>query len=160
MKPKEKRMIAILVIITVVVIAVFFITRNNKTNTATQSGGKATTNVETKENNEYATVLDDGTRQNTSNKLKETKTFDGMEVSGLQLTEKDNLTTLLGTVTNKSNSTKGGYSAVITFLDKDGKEIKTIEAYIPSLEPNKSTQLSANGTFDGANAYDFTIKQK
>ena len=83
-----------------------------------------------------------------------------MEISKIQLTEKDNVTLLLGTVTNVSDTTRGGYPVNVTVFDKEGNEITTVSAFLGELEPGKSTQFSTNATFDYANAYDFTITKK
>ena len=119
---------------------------------------------ETIENNtvveEFVEVLEDGTRLNTSSKLDETKKFEGLEISNLQITEKDNVTLLLGTITNVSQTKQGGYPINIKLIDKDGNEIITIVAIIGELEPGESTQLSTNAISDFANAYDFIITRK
>lgn len=159
MKKKEKRMIAILIAITVVVIIIGIVMGINNSKKAKQEteGAGAGENVVVEE---FVQVLDDGTKLNTSSKLQETKTIDGMEVSNFQLTEKDNETLLLGTVTNVSSETRGGYPVDIKIVDKEGNEIGTIGGLIPELEPGQSTDLISSSTLDYANAYDFTITKK
>ena len=83
-----------------------------------------------------------------------------MEITNFQLTEKDNVTLLLGTVTNTSSTTKGGYPVNVTVVDKQGNEIITVAAFLGPLEPGQSTQFSTSATFDYANAYDFSITKK
>ena len=83
-----------------------------------------------------------------------------MEITDFQLTEKDNVTLLLGTITNTSNEKKGGYPVNIKVVDKQGNEIITVAAFFGELEPGQSTQLSTSATFDYANAYDFSITKK
>lgn len=109
---------------------------------------------------EFINVLEDGTRLNTSTKLHETKTLDGLEISGFQLTEQDNVTVLLGTITNTSNSTRGGFDVTITILDKAGNTLGEIPSYIRSLAPGESTQLNTGITGDYANAYNFTMTKQ
>ena len=109
---------------------------------------------------EFVNVLEDGTRLNKSDKLHEKKEFDGMEITDFQLTEKENVTLLLGTITNTSNEKKGGYPVNIKVVDKQGNEIITVAAFFGELEPGQSTQLSTSATFDYANAYDFSITKK
>ncbi len=154
MKEKEKKMILILSIITIIVIIVAVVIKNKSTNKENQNNSVQQTEEE------FVNVLGDGTRLNTSDKLHETKTFEGMEISNFQVTEKDNVTVLLGTVTNVSNTTKGGYPVNIKIVDKAGKEIVTIGAFLGTLEPGESTQLNTSATFDYANAYDFSITKK
>lgn len=152
MKKNEKRMIGILLIITVIVIIVAIVLGNSKKDQVKEN--------EDNKPEEFVNVLEDGTRLNKSDKLHETKTFDGMEITNFQLTEKDNVSLLLGTITNTSSETKGGYPIEIKILDKQGNEIITVDAFIGELKAGASTQLSTSATFDYANAYDFSINKK
>lgn len=154
MKNEEKRIIAILVAITVVVIIIAIIMSN--------SGKKAEEKVETEGNSEpeISQVLEDGTILNNSDKLHQTKKIEEMEITNIQLTEKDDESILLGTVTNTSETKQGGYVAEIKLLDKEGNEIKTIEAYIGEIQPGKSMKFSTSATFDSTNVYDFSITKK
>lgn len=106
---------------------------------------------------EYVQTLEDGTKLNISQKLSETKTIDGLEITEIQLTEKGNTTQLLGTITNKTDETKPASIITITFLDKQGNEITSIKPYIKELKPGENTPLNASTTFDYTNAYDIKI---
>lgn len=154
MKDNEKKMIAVLVAITVIVIIIAIV----------RGGGKKEEEKTGKENTapaeEFVQVLDDGTRLNTSEDLKKMKTIDGMEITNIQLTEKGNQTLLLGNITNPTDTTKGGFIADVTVLDKQGNEIITIDAIIGEIKPGESQQFSTSATFDYANAYDFKIEKK
>ena len=70
------------------------------------------------------------------------------------------MTLLLGTITNTSTTTQGGYPVEIKVIDKEGNEITTVSAYIGTVEPGKTTQLNTSATFDYANAYDLNIAKK
>ena len=155
MKKNEKIMIVVLIAIAIA--AIVFAVNFNKSKEEEAPQASEPTNV-VKE--EFVEVLEDGTRLNTSEKLAETKTFDGMQITDLQLTENGNVSLLLGTVTNTSDTTKGGYPVNIKVLDKKGEEIITVAAFLGELEPGESTQLSTSATFDYANAYDFEITKK
>lgn len=157
MNKKVKKIIAAIMIIIVIamVITIMLRFRNRK----------STENIRTVEEQiipkeEFVDKLEDGTRINSSDKLHETKTFDGLEISDFQLTEKDNMTVLLGKITNNANTKKGGYAVNITVLDKDRNEMTTAVAYIKELQPGESTTLNVSSTFDYANAYDFIISRK
>ena len=150
MKAKEKKMIIILVAITIIAIIALIIMRSNN--------GKKEEEKAPEE--EFVEVLEDGTRLNTSDKLHEKKTFEGMEITNFQLTENGNVTLLLGTITNTTGTKQGDYPVNIKVVDKNQKEIITVAAYMPPLEPGESTQLSTNATFDYANAYDFSISRR
>ena len=156
MSKNEKIGIGVLVLITVIVIIVAVVLSNrNKEDNSTDNVQATNTQTE-----EFVNVLSDGTKVNTSDKLHETKTFDGMEISNFQLTENGNVTLLLGTITNTSTEKKGGYPISITILDKDGNELTVVAAYIGELEPGESTQLNTSATFDYINAYDFEITKR
>ena len=151
MKKKEKRMILILGIITIIAIIMLLIIRGGKKD-------KETASQQVKE--EFVEVLSDGTRLNTSSKLHEAKTFEGMDITNFQLTEDGDVTLLLGTITNNTDTEKGGYPVDVVVVDKEGKEIAKIGLYMPPVKPGESTQLNTNATADFANAYDFSIIKK
>ena len=109
---------------------------------------------------EFVNTLSDGTKVNTSNKLAETKIIDGLEVSNIRLTEKNNLSKILATVKNPTTQEKGGYAVTIKLLDKNGETIKEIEAYIDKVKSEDTVTLNTAATVDFANAYDFTITKK
>ena len=158
MSKKEKIIIGILVGITLIVIFIAMTRKQeNKEELAQDSKSQNQTTVEQAE---FVDILQDGTKLNKSDKLKETKILEGMEISNFQLTEKENVTVLLATITNTSNTTQGGYPVEIKVMDKHGNEITTVSAYIGTLEPGKTTQLNTSKTFDYANAYDLSITKK
>lgn len=156
MKKKEKQIIGVLVLITIFIIVIAIVVRSinkNKENTTENQEENIVTE-------EFVDVLDDGTRVNKSDKLHETKIFDEMEISNFSLTEKENVTLLLGTITNTSSEVKGDYPINIKVIDKDGNEIITVAAYIGKLEPGERCELNTSATFDYANAYDIEISKK
>ena len=147
MKKSEIKMIVIILIVGLIVIGVMLATRG------TNKKGEETTETE----ESYTEVLEDGTRINTSEKTKKTKTVEGLEISNLQITEKDNVTIMLGTITNKGKETKEDITLKIKILDRNGKEITTVENYIGKLEVGKSTQLNTSTTYDYADMYDYEV---
>ena len=179
MKKNEKIVIGVLVVITVILIIVAIVNNSNGSEETEGSSANSTTQQtnstnetteedeeleeaveEEEEVEEYVSVSDDGTKVNTSEKLSETKTIDGIEITGIELTESGNVTQLLATMTNTSDETQGGYVAVLTLIDEDGNVLLEMNPYIAELEPGESTQLNTSATFDYANAYDFTIEKK
>ena len=147
MKKSEIRMITIILIVGLIIIGVVALTGKSK-----KESGEAS-----KVEESYAEVLEDGTRINKSEKAKKVKEVEGLEISNLQVTEKDNVTVMLGTVTNKSNETKEDITLKIKILDKEGKEITTVRNYIGKIEPGKSTQLNTSTTFDYVEMYDYEV---
>ena len=139
----------------IITVGIFFITRGK--------GKKEEVEIGEEENiveEEFVNVLSDGTKLNTSDKLQEKKKVGGLEVSKFQLTEQGNSTILLGTITNTSSTEQGGYDVEIVVVDKTGKELGRIPAYIKKLQPGESTQLNTGITGDYANAYNFSINKK
>ena len=157
MNKKVKKIIATIIIILVIAMVVTIMLRF--------MNRQSTENINIVEEQimpeeEFVDKLKDGTRINSSDKLHETKIFGGLEISDFQLTEKDNMTVLLGTITNNSSTAKGGYAVDITVVDKDRNEMTTVVAYIKELQPGENTILNVSSTFDYANAYDFTITKR
>ena len=161
MKKSEKIVILVLVIIVIALIIVQIV-RNNSSNsdeTVTTSDSNSSTESDDilEETEEYVTTLSDGTKLNTSEKLNEDKEIDGIEITEIQLTESNNQTQLLATLTNTSGETAGKFTATINLLDEDGETLVQLKAYIPELEAGESTQLNTSSGLDYSNAYDFTI---
>ncbi len=151
MKKKEKIVIGVLIAITIIAIIALII-MNSK-------GGKSASK-ENKTKSDMSYELEDGTQLNTSSKLNEIKKFDGMEISNIQITQKNNVSLLLAKIVNTSNTKQGGYVIDIKIIDKQGNEIKTVPFLVKELEPGETTQLNASATFDFVDAYDFVISKK
>lgn len=109
------------------------------------------------ERNEFIEVQEDGTRLNKSEKLSTTKTIEGLEISNIKLTEKDNVTQILADVKNTTNKDVEGFYVTITFFDRDENIIVILPGYMPSVESNGTATLNTNSTGDFANAYDYTV---
>lgn len=154
---------AITITMVILLIAIFIITiilgliRIGMENNWFAESNKIETNTEKQE---FVEVLEDGTKLNVSDKMKEVKKFEEFEISNLKVTENNNVTLLEGTITNVGKTEEGGYPVNLIIKDKEGKEIITIAAFIGKLEPGKSTQLSTSATFDYSNAYDFSISKR
>ncbi len=153
MKASEKKWIAVLAIVSAVIIVGVLIAKN--------VGGKEVNTGENvdKPKEEFVEVLEDGTRLNTSSEMKKTKRVRGIEITDIQVTEKDNETLILGTSTNVTDTVQGEISVDIKVIDKEGKEITKLYAFIGKLNPGESEQFVASASFDYANAYDFEIKE-
>lgn len=150
-KKKKRRIITIGFITIIVLIAVFItyliIRKNNK---KPSELGKT---------EQYFTVLEDGTKVNNSPKIKENKQFDELDITNIELREKGEITQLIATVTNNTNSVKGGYPANMVFVDENNNELAQMGIYIKELQPGETTTLNASITFNYTNAYDIIIKK-
>lgn len=152
MKSNEKKLICVLLIILVIVAVVFFITRREGSQEDTQQNVESNAVVE-----EFVQVLDNGVKLNTSTKLNETKTVNGLEIGNIQLTNANGQSVLLADVTNNSGAATELTLLDIILLDKDGNELGKVGGIISPLEVGGKTQLNASTMMDYANAYDFQI---
>ena len=155
----EKRWIILLV--AVLLIAIFLIVGLIKSRDVVKEEIKQNENkIEQVRNEEYVEILDDGTKVNTSNKLRENKQFNGLKISNITIEEKENETILEAEITNTTSKTQGDYPIYLKIKDDKGKEIKKIAGYINNIEPNEKTKLKIKTSYDFANAYDFEIEKQ
>jgi len=151
MKKKEKQRLLILIIMALAILfTIWFLTRPKED----------TKIIENEKVEEFVQELEDGTKLNTSTKLKEVKKIENLEVGNIQLTYQNGSSVVLADVVNNSNKTSSLMVVKITLLDKNGKELETLSGIIGALKPGESTQLNMGATADYANAYDFTIIKK
>lgn len=137
--------------------------QNNTQNNSVQNS--VSSNVDnTAENNtlveEFVEKQEDGSKVNTSEQLKKTKTIDGLEITNIRLVESGGLSQIVADVKNTTSTTKGDFDITITALDKNGNKIASLSGYIDRVAPGKTAQLNASVTTDMANAYDFTVEKK
>lgn len=142
------------IIITVIVVIVAVVNNNKKDGTQNNASGN------TDNNTENVIVKEDGTKENSSSKIKEVKDFDGMKVKDVRLISQGGLSNFMATVENTSSQEKGDKPIVVSFVNKNGEEIATLEAYIGGVSAGSMTTIDASATSDLSNAYDFVIKYK
>ncbi len=159
MKKNEKKMILILVIVSIVIIGIIYLaTRPSKNESESITTKESTTNENVEE---FVQVLGDGKKLNNSTKLNETKKVNGLEFSKIYLTEKDNSTDLIATVKNNTGKDITKMTFVkVTLLDKEGKNIATLDGAIAPIKAGEEKQFQLNSTLDYANAYDLKIEIK
>lgn len=153
MKKKEKIAILILIIIGVISIAGLVIWKNISFNEKEQQ--KPTTVAE-----KYVDVLEDGTKINKSNKLKETKNVEGLEISNIQLTYKNGMAVILGDVKNAAGEDRDLTVIEITLFDDNNNEISTFEGIVSPVKSGETVKLNIGASADYANAYDFKVVVK
>ena len=156
MKAKELMIVLLIIIVLLIVIIVAVNANKNKgneENTQTPAIGV----VEENKVEEFVEVQEDGSKVNTSEELKKTKTIEGLEISNIRLVENNNVSQVVADIKNPTNETLGDFPVDIIVKDKAGKEITTIGAYIDKVNPGETVELNASATSDFANAYDFEI---
>ncbi len=105
----------------------------------------------------YVEKLEDGTRKNTSSKLKENKEFNGLIIKNIEITEKGNETEVVADIENTKNVPEGDYGIYLKIKNDKGEEIKQIAGYISYIEGKGTSKLRIKTSYDFANAYDFEI---
>lgn len=160
-KAKKSGGVSVMALIIILIIAIAIITivinKSKKPNVDVAKNNDTSVTTENKEAGEYTTVLDDGTKLNTSSKLKEAKEVDGLKFENIQLTEQGNQTVLLADVTNTTSKKTGEKLVTVKLLDKDGNEIITVKGMIQPLEAGAKGQFNTSMTLDYSDAYDFEI---
>ena len=160
----EKQMILLLFALTVIAVIVICVVvivnrgeepanEGTQAQVQDQSQGKETTQVAEK----YVQTLSEGTKLNTSAKLSETKTVDGLEVSNIELTMSDGQTLFLANVKNNTGADMGVKAVDIILVDDEGNEITTLHGVMDSVKAGETVQLNAKTTLDFSNAYDAQI---
>ena len=152
MKKKEKRMILIIVLVGALIIGGLLIWKNAAKNNNEEGPQQP--------KEEFVQVLEDGTKLNISNKLKEEKTIKGLKIGNIQLTEQNGQSVLLADVRNEGTQDVEMFLINIILVDKEGKEIATIPGIVSPVKAGATVQLNAGITEDYANAYDFKVEQR
>ena len=106
----------------------------------------------------YTTMLDDGTKINTSEEFNNEKTYGNLSISNIQYTEKDGMSVLLADVTNNGSTKHEPEIVKITILGENGEVITEIKPVIGDIEPGETIKLNASITADVTNAKDFKIE--
>ena len=167
-KEKEKNLFLKIVLIAIIVGIIVFIIMNivkskNSKEGVGQNNQKQNSESQQVEENavkeEFVQQTDDGTKVNVGSKITEDKEVSGLKFTNVQLTEKNNQSTLLADVENATGKNLTDYTNLdITFLTKDGQEIITVKGILPPLKSGDKTQFNTGLTQDVANAYDIKIK--
>ena len=157
MNKNEKRWIVLLVAVLIIaVVLIIGLLSIKKTGDVEENNNVQ----EVQKENGYAQVLEDGSKVNTSNKLKENKEFNGLQISNIKIVEKDNETILEADVINLTKEKQGDYGINLKIKDDKGNVIKKIAGYINYMEPKEKTRISIKTSYDFANAYDFEIEKQ
>ena len=154
-KKKRIRRIDIIVVITIIVISIIMI--KNKSN---KQEDMETSKIQTEQQEKYTKLLEDKTKLNTSEKLKEDKKFEELKVKDIQLTYKDGVTNLLATIENTTQTKIEMQNVEIVLLDEKGKELNKIPGIIEEIEAGKTTLLNCSVTADFSNVYNFEIRKR
>lgn len=153
MKKKRQKGFPLVIIIAVfiVIIALIIINIVSKKSEENQA-------VSNNEDN-YSQVASDGSRVNLSDKLKEDKKFDDLDINNIELKSNGQITQLTATINNNTGKTKGGYPAKIILVDSNNNKVAEMGIYIKELKAGETTKLNSSITFDYTNVYNFIIQK-
>ncbi|MBR2857645.1 hypothetical protein IKE96_00230 [bacterium] len=147
--------VTILVAILIIGVIVLCVYKGKNKEKTGDNNKESTQNVEL---GEFEQINDDGIKVNVSSKLNEEKTFNGLKISNIKLSENNGETVLLADVENVSGNKTEDFTTIdVRFIDKEGNELGTLTGLIKPLEVNEKTELNASITTDLANSYDFEI---
>ena len=164
----KKILIAIfLIIILIIIITYTLIPKTNKKENTNQVENNQTEQEVEQEMPEYSLIdmnntenakINGGSKENTSVKLAEEKTYKGMKVKNIKLIAEGGITRLTATVENTTTTNYEGGGITIIFTNQDGSEYARLEGLLPAIDSGKTNELDAGTTADIANAYDFRIE--
>lgn len=151
MKAKEKRMIFILVCITIIMFVVMIIVKNNNTKKQSETNNGQNNSLIKEEN---------GTKQSTSDKLKETKKIDNLEVMDIQIIEVNGEATITANITNQTGGNIKEFPITIKILNEKGEMIQKVGAYVRSMKDGETTSIHAGISMNINEIYDVTFERK
>lgn len=159
MNSNEKRWIILLVAVVIIAIVFFVVITNiNKDNKGSQNNVTQQQSVQNNNNEQFTTELDDGTKINTSETFGKTKTYNNLEISNIQFTEKDGQSTFLADVKNNGTTTHEPEIVKIVLLDENGNTVATLNPAIEKIEPGETAQINSMISADVTNVKDFRIE--
>lgn len=111
------------------------------------------------ENESYAEVIA-GVKRNTSQKLKEEKTYNNYIFRDASIEASGGISQFIANIENIYTEDRDVEQIYVVFIDIEGNEIARIETYIPDMEANEISQIYASTEIDITNAYDFYLESK
>lgn len=157
MKKKEKRLILVLLIILAIVVIIYVVRQNQ--NKGEDGTGVTGSQQIAKAEGTYTETLEDGTVLNTSEEFNGTKTYNGLEISNIQYTEKNGMTVLLADVKNTSDTAHSLELVKIIVVGENGEDMAVMNSIIGDVGPGETIELNASMTGNIVNAKDFRIEK-
>lgn len=155
-KKEGINLMTLIIAIIIIVLVIIFIK-----NIIIKSKNKEQTNNTTQTTQEkYVQTLDNGTKLNTSEKLKKDKKVEDLELKNIQLTYKNGVTNLLCDIQNNSKKEVNMEDVEIVLLDENGDTIYKMRGFMEAIKPGETKQFNSSITADFSNAYDFKINKK
>lgn len=96
---------------------------------------------------EVSSNTDNPTNVNSGTSIKDVE-FEGLKIYEISVKKENDSYFLYGKVKNNSNNKFEEKDLMFTFLDNEGKEITTMPIYVPTLEKENESNISAMTTLD------------
>ena len=148
--------IGIMVIVLIVVLLVKVIGGKGKAEEQNNLAG----NNQVQNEEKYVETLDDGTKLNVSEDLNKDRTYNGLEISNIQYTEKNGFTVLLADIKNPLSTKHEKELVKISIIGENGEIITQTDAIIGEIEVGGTYQINATIAADVSNAKDIKIEAK
>ena len=156
-KKKIIIIIVIFAIIAITVTATIIILNKNKEYKEAEEESQQLTLYDTKLA-DYVKETEDGIKINTSRQLSQDKKIGELTVSGLQLTSKSGITTLIATVTNNTSENTKLQNIEVVFLSENKEELATAKGVVAPLNIGESTKINISMSSNYINAYDLEFR--
>ena len=160
----KKSLIIFIVVLIIIVLLIYFITSKKQKKQQEQINQliEQSQELTITDSNlaEYVKETNDGTKINISPKINETKTIDGLEITNIQITSSNGVTTLIADVKNNTDTATALKNVLVKFLDQNGKEQVSVNGIIMPLEIGQSTKLNVSLSSNYVTAYDISIVNK
>ena len=151
MKTNEKKMILILLIITLIVFVIFMTNRKKE-------GNDEINQSETIQDSEYVEVNEDGTKQNTSSKLQESKQLGDYSITDINVTSNNNNLTVRANITNNTGKVAPEFAFKIIVLNEAGEQVGTLGAYVGTMKNGETKMINASTSMDINEVYDLRFE--
>ena len=161
--PKKKVILTTIILVIIIIIAYSITTKKQKKqqeqiNQLIEQSQELT--ITDSNLAEYVKETNDDTKINISPKINETKTIDGLEITNIQITSSNGVTTLIADVKNNTDTATALKNVLVKFLDQNGKELVSVNGIIMPLEIGQSTKLNVSLSSNYVTAYDISIVNK
>ena len=106
---------------------------------------------------ENTKLEDNNIEVNISSKVNAERKIDGLKITNIEVSKKDEISYITADVINETKEEKGGFDVYISLLDKDGNEIVGFGEILQKVQPGEKFELNIGSTEDFTNAYDLKI---
>lgn len=169
----KKIIILVIIVVLIIAIAIIIGNKNKNKNTNTNSNSNSLNSIANEEISqsandeqkneiveEFVEIVENDIKLNNSEKLSETKTFQGLTIKDIQLTNGNGKTELIANIENKTEKDTQAMLIDVVLYDKEGNTITTLGGRISPIKAGQTLQFSTSSMIDYANAYDFEFKLK